>query len=56
MNGPAAACPKCSEPMERREGVFFWRGQLAPGWVCGACNGLWAMKGAEIPPLEGTGL
>lgn len=45
-------CPKCAKPMERREGMFYWRGDSRPGWVCADCKGLWAVEGEEIEPLQ----
>lgn len=52
------ACPKHPEhgPMEYRQGMFYWRGDHYPGWVCVPCNALWAMKGEEMPPLKGEGI
>lgn len=46
-----ARCPKGHE-MERREGMFYWRGDSRPGWVCPTCNSLWPIKGEEIDPLR----
>jgi hypothetical protein len=40
--------------MERREGMFFWRGDTRPGWVCPICNALWEISGEEIEPLRPT--
>ena len=49
---PEEPCPKCGEPMERRENQFFWRGDFRPGHVCVACNALYAIAGEEIAPLK----
>jgi hypothetical protein len=46
--------PNCPEghPMERRERMFYWRGDSRPGWVCPICNSLWSIPGDEITPLR----
>jgi hypothetical protein len=51
-----ALCPKCAHPMEKREGMFYWRGDFRPGWVCIPCNSLHAIKNREIEPLKGDGI
>lgn len=56
MTSNTKDCPKCEQPMERREGMFYWRGDYKPGWVCVSCNALWSIKGEEIAPLVGNGL
>jgi hypothetical protein len=38
--------------MERRDGMFHWRGDTRPGWVCPVCNALWEIEGDEIEPLR----
>lgn len=45
-------CLKCNKPMERKENMFFWRGEFKPGWVCAICKGLWPIKDEEIEPLK----
>lgn len=45
-------CPKCNQPLVRRERLFFWRGIYRPGAFCEPCNSMWPMKGEEIPPLD----
>jgi hypothetical protein len=45
-------CPKCMRPMERREGMFYWRGEVKPGLFCPPCNALWSVPGEEIEPLR----
>lgn len=34
-------CPSCGLAMERRAGMFYWRGQSFSGLVCAPCNSLW---------------
>lgn len=34
-------CPTCSQPMEERPNMFYWRGTYFPGLVCKPCNSLW---------------
>lgn len=48
----ATDCPKCSKPMEKRAGMFFWRGEFKPGLVCVPCHALYVVPGDEIPPLR----
>jgi hypothetical protein len=38
---PVERCPKCHEPMVRRQEKFFWRGRFFSGLVCVPCNSLW---------------
>jgi hypothetical protein len=49
---PGDPCPKCGEPLERRAGMFFWRGQMEDGAVCPRDNALWPISGEEIKPLQ----
>jgi ssDNA-binding Zn-finger/Zn-ribbon topoisomerase 1 len=45
-------CPKCGNPLERRAGTFYWRGDYQDGAYCEPCNALWAIEGEEIEPLR----
>jgi hypothetical protein len=45
-------CPNCGAQMERRDSMFFWRGNSRPGHVCVPCNALYAIAGDEIEPLR----
>lgn len=41
-------CPRCTTPLERRKGLFYWRGMYGDGAVCPSCNGLWEIEGEEV--------
>lgn len=51
---PGDPCPKCGQPLQRREAMFHWRGDTRPGAYCPACNAVWSMAGEEIEPLRPT--
>jgi ribosomal protein L24E len=54
MTATSAKCPKCGNEMERREGMFYWRGDSRPGYVCLRDNALYVVPGDEIEPLRRT--
>src|SRR5688572_23431994 len=53
-------CERCGEPCVLRAGMFYWRGEYFPGWVCNACNALWPNPDFEAavtrtaPPVPDT--
>lgn len=38
--------------MDKRDGMFYWRGDFRPGFVCTNCNALFPVAGEEIEPLK----
>ena len=45
-------CTQCGKPLERRPGMFFWRGEFSDGAVCPDKHGLWSIVGEEMKPLR----
>ena len=41
-------CSRCSTPLERANGIFFWRGMYGDGAVCPNCNAAWEIEGEAV--------
>lgn len=43
---------KCGHTLERKQNMFYWRGEYFDGAVCEPCNALYSIDGEEMPPLR----